>query len=300
MEGPTPVSALIHAATMVTAGVFLIIRCSPLFEFAPTALTFITLVGAFTAFFGATVGLVQNDVKKVIAYSTSSQLGYMIFACGLSNYSSSFYHLINHGYFKAALFLASGALIHGFKNAQDMREMGNLAQKLPYTFFIMSIGSLALAGLPFLSGSFSKDLILEVAYLQATFLSRFAFILGILAAFCTAAYSTRLIFLVFICQSKYNEEVLPTFHKEDKTTNKLKSLNFKNNTLVRTQRLTRHDADNIIIIPLTVLAFGSIFSGSFLQQIFTLKSLNFFKHSIFMLNKNFQPTLCEFLPPIIK
>jgi NADH-ubiquinone oxidoreductase chain 5 len=164
MEGPTPVSALIHAATMVTAGVFLIIRCSPIFEYTPSVLTLITCVGALTAFFAASIGLVQNDIKKIIAYSTCSQLGYMIFACGLSGYSVSLFHLFNHAFFKALLFLSAGAIIHGLSNEQDLRKMGGLLQLMPFTYVSFIIGSLALMGFPFLAGFYSKDVILEIAY----------------------------------------------------------------------------------------------------------------------------------------
>ena len=158
MEGPTPVSALIHAATMVTAGVFLIIRCSPLFEYAPNILLLITILGSLTSFFASTIGIVQNDIKKVIAYSTCSQLGYMIFSCGISGYNISFFHLITHAFFKALLFLVSGIIIHALFNEQDMRKMGGLLYLLPYSYSILLIGSLALAGFPFLSGFYSKDI----------------------------------------------------------------------------------------------------------------------------------------------
>lgn len=294
MEGPTPVSALIHAATMVTAGVFLIVRASPLFEYAPFALNIITLIGALTALFGATVGLVQNDVKKIVAYSTSSQLGYMIFACGLSNYSAGFYHLINHACFKAALFLASGALIHGFNNAQDIREMGGLAIRMPYTFFTMTIGSLALAGLPFFSGAYSKDLILEIAYLQATTLSRVAFIFGITAAFFTAAYSVRLIFSVFLRQPKISLDArvydrLDTFGSVINRKVTFPKINY-----------SIHDVDNIIIIPLVILTLGSLFSGTFLKEVFNYTQLNLFKQAIFILDNNLQPTIYSCVPSIIK
>jgi NADH-ubiquinone oxidoreductase chain 5 len=163
MEGPTPVSALIHAATMVTAGVFLIIRCSPLFEFSPKMLFFIAIIGSMTAIFASLVGLVQNDVKKTIAYSTCSQLGYMIFSCGLSNYVGSGFHLVNHAFFKALLFLTAGALIHSMGGEQDMRRYGALRKLLPLTYVMFLIGSLALIGFPFLSGFYSKDMLLEVA-----------------------------------------------------------------------------------------------------------------------------------------
>jgi NADH-ubiquinone oxidoreductase chain 5 len=163
MEGPTPVSALIHAATMVTAGVFLLIRVSPIIEYSNFALFIITIVGALTAFFAATTGLLQNDIKKVIAFSTCSQLGYMIFSCGLSGYNVSLFHLTNHAFFKALLFLSAGSVIHALNNEQDMRRMGGLVQLLPFTYTMFLIGSLALAGFPFLSGFYSKDIILELA-----------------------------------------------------------------------------------------------------------------------------------------
>jgi NADH-ubiquinone oxidoreductase chain 5 len=174
MEGPTPVSALIHAATMVTAGVFLLVRCSPLIEFSETALVIITCFGAMTAFFAATVGLVQNDMKKVIAYSTCSQLGYMVFACGISNYATGFFHLANHAFFKALLFLSAGAVIHAMADEQDMRKLGGLIKALPYTYSLMLIGSLSLMGFPFLTGFYSKDAILELAYASYTCHGTFA------------------------------------------------------------------------------------------------------------------------------
>jgi len=164
MEGPTPVSALIHAATMVTAGVFLIIRSGPLFEGSPLALTVVTICGALTAFFAATTGAVQNDLKKVVAYSTCSQLGYMVMACGISNYSTSLFHLINHGFFKALLFLSAGSVIHAVSDEQDMRKMGGLIKSIPLTYVLILIGSLSLAGFPYLTGFYSKDLILELTY----------------------------------------------------------------------------------------------------------------------------------------
>jgi len=164
MEGPTPVSALIHAATLVTAGVFLIIRCSPLFEFSQSTLTFILFVGGLTAFFSATIAITQDDIKKVIAYSTCSQLGYMVFICGLSEYNLSMFHLINHAFFKALLFLAAGSVIHSMSGDQDVRRFGSLTKLIPFTYSMMLLGFLALAGFPFLSGFYSKDLILEVSF----------------------------------------------------------------------------------------------------------------------------------------
>jgi NADH-ubiquinone oxidoreductase chain 5 len=198
MEGPTPVSALIHAATMVTAGVFLIARTSPLFEYTSSMLSIVTIIGACTAFFAATVGSLQNDLKRVIAYSTCSQLGYMVFACGLSNYSVGVFHLINHAFFKALLFLGAGSIIHAVADEQDMRKMGGLKKLVPFTYSMMVIGSLALIGFPFLTGFYSKDVILEVAYGKYTPEGHFSYILGSLGAFFTAFYSTRLLYLTFL------------------------------------------------------------------------------------------------------
>ena len=175
MEGPTPVSALIHAATMVTAGVYLVIRCSPIFEYAPSVLTLMVFVGAATAFFAATTAMVQNDIKKIIAYSTCSQLGYMVFVCGLSGYSVGLFHLVNHAFFKALLFLAAGAVIHGMSGEQDIRRMGGLARIMPFTYTMFLVGSLSLMGAPFLSGFYSKDLILEVAYSKYTLEGHFIY-----------------------------------------------------------------------------------------------------------------------------
>lgn len=198
MEGPTPVSALIHAATMVTAGIFLIIRCSFLFEYSEIILNLMVVIGSITALLAATTALCQNDIKKVIAYSTCSQLGYMFFACGLSSYEVSFFHLSNHAFFKALLFLGAGSIIHAMLDEQDMRKMGGLKNLLPFSYATMVIGSLALTGFPFLTGFYSKDIILEVAFAKYTILGHFSFFLGTLAAFFTAFYSTRLICLVFL------------------------------------------------------------------------------------------------------
>lgn len=213
MEGPTPVSALIHAATMVTAGVFLISRCSFIFEFSPTILNFIVLVGSGTAFFAATTGLFQNDMKKVIAYSTCSQLGYMIFACGLSSYEVGMFHLSNHAFFKALLFLGAGSVIHALSDEQDMRKMGGLKRILPFSYSITVIGSLALMGFPFLAGFYSKDVILEISYATYNTYGHFSYILGTLAAFCTAFYSTRLIYLVFLAEPNGNKNIIFNAHE---------------------------------------------------------------------------------------
>ena len=233
MEGPTPVSALIHAATMVTAGVFLVARCSPLFEYAPLALEVVTYVGAATAFFAATVGLVQNDIKRVIAYSTCSQLGYMFFACGVSAYSAGIFHLMTHAFFKALLFLGAGSVIHAMSGEQDMRNMGGIWRKIPYTYAYMWIGSLALAGLPFFAGYYSKDLILEVAYASGLTHGRLAYWLGTLAAFMTAFYSWRLLFMTFHGRPRASHDVMHHVH----------------------------ESPGIMLAPLLLLAAGALFAG---------------------------------------
>jgi len=197
MEGPTPVSALIHAATLVTAGVFLIIRCSPLFEFAETTLVFIMFIGGLTAFFAATIAITQDDIKKVIAYSTCSQLGYMVFICGLSEYDLSMFHLVNHAFFKALLFLAAGSVIHSVSGEQDVRRFGKLTKFIPFTYSMMLLGFLALAGFPFLSGFYSKDLILEMSFSKHTVGGIFSYWLGSLSAGLTAFYSFRVVYYTF-------------------------------------------------------------------------------------------------------
>ena len=233
MEGPTPVSALIHAATMVTAGVFLIARCSPFYEHAPDALGVVAIAGGMTAFFAATTGLVQNDLKRVIAYSTCSQLGYMVFACGLSHYDLGVFHLANHAFFKALLFLGAGSVIHGMAGEQDMRRLGGLGQILPFTSTMMLLGSLALVGFPFLSGFYSKDALLEVSYAHFTLSGDFTFILGCGAAFCTSYYSFRLVSLTFLGEPKGPRK------------------SYEN----------AHEAPFPMALPLIVLGFGSLFSG---------------------------------------
>ena len=206
MEGPTPVSALIHAATMVTAGVFLIARCSPIFENSQIALNFITIIGATTAIFAATIALTQNDIKKIIAYSTCSQLGYMFFACGVGAYSAGIFQLFTHAFFKALLFLGAGAVIYALHHEQDIRKMGGIAKKLPITTAVMWIGSLALIGLPPFAGFYSKDMILEAAYMSNSSFGPYAFYMGILAAFLTAFYSWRLLFMVFHGKTNMKEK----------------------------------------------------------------------------------------------
>jgi len=233
MEGPTPVSALIHAATMVTAGVFLVARCSALFEFAPWTLGFVTFVGASTAFFAATIGLVQNDIKRVIAYSTCSQLGYMFFVCGLGAYSVGIFHLYTHAFFKALLFLSAGSVIHAMSDEQDMRNMGGIWRKIPITYAMMWIGSLALAGMPFFAGFFSKDLILEVAWASDGPFAGYAFWLGMAAAVMTAFYSWRLLFMTFHGTPRASEEVMSHVH----------------------------ESPYVMTIPLMLLAVGAVLAG---------------------------------------
>ncbi len=234
MEGPTPVSALIHAATMVTAGVFMLARCSPLFELAPTSLMVVTYVGAFTAFFAATVGLVQNDIKRVIAYSTCSQLGYMFFACGVSAYNAAVFHLFTHGFFKALLFLGAGSVIHAMSGEQDMRKMGGIWRKIPYTYAFMWIGSLALAGIPLFAGFYSKDGILEAAYAAGSTHGYVAFALGIAAAFMTAFYSWRLLFMTFHGTPRADHHTMEHVH----------------------------ESPPIMLLPLIPLVLGAIFAGA--------------------------------------
>ena len=208
MEGPTPVSALIHAATMVTAGVFMVARMSPFFEYAHFTNIFITFIGATTAIFAASIALTQNDIKRVIAYSTCSQLGYMFFAAGLGAYNSSIFHLTTHGFFKALLFLSAGSVIHSLHHEQDMRKMGGLFSKLPLTAIMMWIGSLAIIGFPFFSGYYSKESILENAYFANSGIGLYAYIIGVVTALLTAFYSWRLLFMTFHGTSKINDNIL--------------------------------------------------------------------------------------------
>jgi NADH-quinone oxidoreductase subunit L len=242
MEGPTPVSALIHAATMVTAGVFMVCRLSPLFELAPIASAVVTLVGAATAFFAATIGLTQFDIKRVVAYSTCSQLGYMFFAAGVGSYSAAMFHLTTHAFFKALLFLGSGSVITALHHEQDMRKMGGVKEKTPQTFWLMWVGTLALSGIgiPFVlgngigfSGFYSKDMMEESAYGVHTTVGLIAFWLGVVAAFMTAFYSTRLMFMTFY--GKYRGDHHTWEHA--------------------------HESPAVILIPLYVLAAGALLSG---------------------------------------
>jgi len=240
MEGPTPVSALIHAATMVTAGVFLVVRCSPIYEYSELALNVITIVGMSTAFFAASVALVQTDIKKIIAYSTCSQLGYMFFATGVGAYNVAMFHLFTHAFFKALLFLGSGSVIHAFKDEQNINNMGGVYKKLPYTYVLMIIGTLALTGFPFLSGFYSKDAIIEFAYLRGNTSGYYASGIGIVTAFFTSVYSWRLIF--------------KTFHGKF------------NNKLIKIEET--HESPLVMLIPLVILSIGAVFAGFFFKELF--------------------------------
>jgi NADH-ubiquinone oxidoreductase chain 5 len=271
MEGPTPVSALIHAATLVISGVFLIIRCSILFENSESVLTIVSIFGAMTSFFAASVGLFQNDLKRVIAYSTCSQLGYMVFIAGLSHYSVSLFHVANHAVFKALLFLSAGCIIHGLSDEQDLRKMGGLLSIFPVSYIMIFIGSAALIGTPFLTGFYSKDCILEIAVAKYNFVGNFCYFLGCSAAFCTAFYSFRLLFLTFIN---------PT------------------NTF-KVYIAGAHEADFKMILPLIILGLGSIFYGFLSRDLiiglgslfFNVTYTNFYNFTIFD---------SEFLPSIVK
>ncbi len=240
MEGPTPVSALIHAATMVTAGVFLVVRCSPMFELAPVALEVVTIVGATTAFFAATVGLFQNDIKRVVAYSTCSQLGYMFFAAGVGAYQAAMFHLFTHAFFKALLFLGAGSVIHALDGEQDMRRMGGIRKMIPFTYVLMTIGTLALTGFPFMSGFWSKDAIIESAFAAHSGVGTFAFFMGVIAAAMTSFYSWRLAFMTFHGRYRGDPHVLEHIH----------------------------DSPPVMLVPLVILAAGALFAGWFFYEDF--------------------------------
>nr|AMN87282.1 NADH dehydrogenase subunit 5 [Pyropia endiviifolia] len=277
MEGPTPVSALIHAATMVTAGIFLIVRCSALIELSSSVLFLITILGSSTAFFASIVGVFQNDIKRVIAYSTCSQLGYMLFVCGLSYYNVGMFHLVNHAFFKALLFLSAGSVIHALSNEQDMRRMGSLRNNLPITYAAMLIGSLSLAGFPFLTGFYSKDLIIEsiqipcYSNLQITF-GIFACWLANISVFFTAFYTFRLLFLTFI----------------------------KNSNSYRRHIENIHESPVLILIPLILLSLASIFIGFLTKDLFVGVGTTFWGNGLNILPTSSSLLEVEFMPYFIK
>lgn len=272
MEGPTPVSALIHAATMVTAGVFMIARLSPLYELAPITRDIICFVGAFTALFAASVAITQNDIKRIIAYSTCSQLGYMFFAAGCSAYGVAMFHLVTHAFFKALLFLGAGSVIHALSDEQDLRSMGGIARFVPLTHIMMLIGNLALAGIPFFAGYYSKDAILESAFVSGSQFGMFAYVLGILVAGLTAFYSWRLLILTFYGAPRANERVMAHVH----------------------------EAPLSMLIPLGVLSVGALFSGGFLADWFLSPGLEFWAGSIVVLTQNNPLEKIHNLPLYIK
>ena len=256
MEGPTPVSALIHAATMVTAGVYMVARLSPMFEYAPTALAVVGVIGGTTAMFAASIGMAQNDIKRVIAYSTCSQLGYMFFAAGVSAYGAAMFHLFTHAFFKALLFLAAGSVIHAMASEQDMRRMGGLWKKIPYTYVLMWIGSLSLAGIPFFAGYYSKDTILMASWASGSAVGRYSYCLGTFTAFLTAFYSWRLIIMTFHGAPRADHE---TMHHV-------------------------HESPWVMLLPLFVLAAGAVFAGYFAEEYFVGADRGaFWKHAIVVL-----------------
>src|SRR5258708_1180799 len=273
MEAPTPVSALLHAATLVTAGIYLLIRISPLLEYSSSVLLIITIIGSTTAFFAATCGLLQNDLKRIIAFSTISQLGYMMMAIGLSQYNVALMHAVNHAFFKALLFLGAGAVIHSFADQQDVRRMGGLIKFLPFTYSVMLVGSLSLLATPYLTGFYSKDLILELAYGQYSFSGMYAFILGSITAGITAFYSFRLISLVFLTTPNGN----------------------------KISYLNSHASNLTVIIPLFTLALFSIFFGYVFSDLFVGVGTDFFGNSLFNHPNNISIIEADFsINPIIK
>jgi proton-translocating NADH-quinone oxidoreductase chain L len=272
MEGPTPVSALIHAATMVTAGVFVLIRMSPILEYSPSVLQLIALVGSLTALFGATVAVFQNDIKKIIAYSTCSQLGYMVFSCGLSNYDVAFFHLFNHAFFKALLFLSAGSVIHALADEQDLRKMGGLVNVLPVTYLMFFIGSFSLAGFPFLTGFYSKDLILELSLSSFSYISLFSYTLGVISAFFTAFYSIRLLYLAFFITPNVSKAIMAHAHEPGWS----------------------------MMLPLLALCAGSIWFGYAFKDLFVGMGTDFWSTSIFVSFDRIAIVESEFMPASLK
>ncbi|HXU28400.1 MAG TPA: NADH-quinone oxidoreductase subunit L, partial [Bacteroidia bacterium] len=274
MEGPTPVSALIHAATMVTAGVFLLLRSAPLIEFCPKLLTFMIIVGGLTALLGASIGMFQTDLKKVIAYSTCSQLGYMVLACGVSAYQISLYHLVNHAFFKALLFLSAGCIIHSMSNEQDMRKMGGLRNALPVAYVMVVIGSLAIMGFPFLTGFYSKDALLEVVFIEMTqsWIGVFGYFAAVGTAVLTAFYSFRLLYLVFF-GTPFGSRVV--FEKV-------------------------HESGLLMLSALLVLGVFSVFGGYLLKDIFIGLGNNVWLNAFGPFQMKINLVEAEFLPYYIK
>ena len=280
MEGPTPVSALIHAATMVTAGVFMVARLSPLFEQAPVALTVVTVVGATTAFFAATIGLVQNDIKRVIAYSTCSQLGYMFVALGIGGYSLGIFHLFTHAFFKALLFLGAGSVIHAMHHEQDMRHMGGLRKDIPFTFWMMTIGTLALTGFPFTAGYYSKDGIIEAAYAASAHSSAatYGFLMTVIAAGLTSFYSWRLVFMTFFGERKAPHA---NAHAHDDHGHGDHGHDDHGHAQVP------HESPLVMLVPLGLLALGALAAGLvFAPHFIGHEYEEFWKHALFTGTEN--------------
>jgi NADH-quinone oxidoreductase subunit L len=272
MEGPTPVSALIHAATMVTAGVFMVARLSPMFEYAPTALGVVGVIGGTTAAFAASIGTVQNDIKRVIAWSTCSQLGYMFAAAAVSAYAAAIFHLFTHAFFKGLLFLCSGSVIHAMGGEQDMRRMGGLWRRIPWTYGTMWVGALSLSGIPFFSGYFSKDTILSATWASGTAVGRYSFVLGTLAAFMTAFYISRVMFMTFHGKPRADEE---TMHHA-------------------------HESPWVMRIPLLVLALGAAVAGGFAFAAFVGdEHAGFWRSSILVLPEHTALAQAEQVPLVI-
>jgi NADH-quinone oxidoreductase subunit L len=273
MEGPTPVSALIHAATMVTAGVFMVARLSPLFEYAPAALAVVGVIGGTTAMFAASIAMVQPDIKKVVAYSTCSQLGYMFAAAGVSAYGAAIFHLFTHAFFKGLLFLCCGSVIHAMGGEQDMRRMGGLWRKTPITYVTMWIGALSLSAIPFFSGYYSKDTILDAAWASGTAMGRYAWVLGTVGAFMTAFYISRVMFMTFHGEPRAGEEAM---HHA-------------------------HESPWVMLIPLIVLAIGATFFG-FLGYDFFVgdERASFWKNSILVLPQYDSLAVAEQIPPLVR
>jgi NADH-quinone oxidoreductase subunit L len=294
MEGPTPVSALIHAATMVTAGVFMVARLSPLFEAAPAALAVVTVVGGFTALFAATIGLVQNDIKRVIAYSTCSQLGYMFVGLGVGAYAAGIFHLFTHAFFKALLFLGAGSVIHAMHHEQDMRHMGALRPYIPYTAAMMAVGTLALTGFPFTAGFYSKDAIIEAAFVSHRPGAAFAFVATVIAAGMTSFYSWRLFFLTFEGRARWGshgaEAHAPSDHEgvaHDDHSRDAEPVSHADHEHGGHGDHRPHESPLTMLVPLSVLAFGALVAGFAFKESFIGHNYNaFWKGALFTAKDN--------------
>ena len=311
MEGPTPVSALIHAATMVTAGVFMVARLSPLFEQSPTALSFVTFIGGTTAFFAATIGLVQNDIKRVIAYSTCSQLGYMFVGLGVGGYSLGIFHLFTHAFFKALLFLGAGSVIMAMHHEQDMRKMGGLASKIPITCVMMIVGTLALTGFPLTAGYFSKDAIIEASYVGHGWTAVYAFVLVTVAAGLTSFYSWRLIFMTFFGHARWqaahdDHAPVAVAHAHADHASDMHAAAHADHSSAdhshdeHAHALNPHESPPVVLIPLYVLAFGALVAGLIFKHDFIGSGgAEFWKSSLFYGPENHILEAMEHVPALV-